>query len=90
MWTYTSVVTLIGKMLLVFGVCFQVPVITIFLNKTGIVSRNLLIEYWRHVVVVIFIAVAVLTPTWDPITLAVCAVPPCVLYALSIWLIKWL
>ncbi|HEY0076094.1 MAG TPA: twin-arginine translocase subunit TatC [Abditibacteriaceae bacterium] len=90
MWTYTSVVTLLGKMLLVFGVCFQVPVVTIFLNKTGIVSRNWLIEYWRHVVVVIFIVVAVLTPTWDPVTLAVCAVPPCLLYALSIWLIKWL
>lgn len=90
LWTYTSVVTLLGKMLLVFGVCFQVPVVTIFLNKTGIVSRNFLIEYWRHVVVGIFVVVAILTPTWDPITLAVCAVPPCALYALSIWLIKWL
>lgn len=90
MWTYTSVVTLLGKMLLVFGVCFQVPVITIFLNKTGIVSRNILIEYWRHVVVIIFIVVAVLTPTWDPLTMTICALPPCILYALSIWLIKWL
>ncbi len=90
LWTYTSVVTLLGKMLLVFGVCFQVPVVTIFLNKTGVVSRNVLIEYWRHVVVVIFIVVAILTPTWDPITMTICALPPCILYALSIWLIKWL
>ena len=90
LWTYTSVVTLLGKMLLVFGVCFQVPVITIFLNKTGVVSRNILIEYWRHVVVVIFTVVAIITPTWDPITMTVCALPPCILYALSIWLIKWL
>jgi sec-independent protein translocase protein TatC len=90
LWTYTSVVILLGKMLLVFGVCFQVPVVTIFLNKTGIVSRNWLIEYWRHAVIAIFIVVAVITPTWDPFTLMICAVPPCLLYGISIWLVKWL
>ncbi len=89
-WEYQTIILLLGKTLLVFGVCFQVPIITIFLNKTGIVSRNILIEYWRHVVIVIFVVVSILTPTWDPITLLVCAVPPCLLYALSIWLIKWL
>jgi sec-independent protein translocase protein TatC len=90
LWTYSSVVVLLGKMLLVFGVCFQVPVIVIFLNKTGIVQRNVFIDYWRHVVVGIFVVVSVLTPTWDPFTLMICAVPPCLLYALSIWLIRWL
>jgi sec-independent protein translocase protein TatC len=87
---YGKSAALLAKMLLVFGVCFQVPVITILLHKIGLVSRNLLIEYWRHVVVVIFIVVAVITPTWDPFTLIVCALPPCILYALSIWLVKWL
>ena len=90
MWTYQKVVVLLGKMLLVFGVCFQVPVVVIFLNKAGVVTRNVLIEYWRHVVVVIFVIVSIITPTWDPFTLLVCAVPPCVLYAVSVWLIKWL
>jgi sec-independent protein translocase protein TatC len=89
-FSYGSSVALLAKMLLVFGVCFQVPVVTIFLNKIGIVSRNLLIEYWRHAVVVIFTIVAVITPTWDPLTLCVCATPPCLLYMLSIWLVKWL
>jgi sec-independent protein translocase protein TatC len=79
-----------GKMLLVFGICFQVPVVTIFLNKTGLVSRNLLLEYWRHVVVVIFVVVAIITPTWDPVTLIVCSIPPCLLYGLSLWMVKWL
>ena len=89
-WEYQTTILLLGKTLLVFGVCFQVPIVTIFLNKTGIVSRNWLIEYWRHVVVAIFVVVSILTPTWDPITLIVCAIPPCLLYGLSIWLIKWL
>ena len=87
---YSRSIALLAKMVLVFGVCFQVPIVTIFLNKIGLVSRNFLIEYWRHAVVVIFIVVAVITPTWDPLSLAVCAVPPCLLYGLSIWMVKWL
>ena len=89
-YSFASVAVLLGKMLLVFGVCFQVPVFTIFLNKSGIVSRDILIQYWRHVVVVIFIVVAVLTPTWDPVTMTVCALPPCFLYGFSIWLVRWI
>lgn len=90
MWDYYSSITLMAKMLLCFGVCFEVPIIIIFLNKLGLVNRNILIEYWRHAVVVIFTVVAVITPTWDPLTMTICATPPCILYVLSIWLIKWL
>lgn len=90
MWDYHETVVMMAKMLLIFGITFQVPVVTIFLNKVGIVSRNMLIQYWRHAVVVIFTVVAILTPTWDPVSLLVCAGPPCLLYLLSIWLVKWL
>ncbi len=89
-WKYDESVILMAKMLLIFGLSFQVPIIIIFGNKIGLISRNLLIEYWRHAVVVIFIVVAVLTPTWDPFTMTACALPPCLLYLLSIWLVKWL
>ncbi len=89
-WDYYQSVVLMAKMLLAFGVMFQVPVIVIFLNKLGLLSRNILIEYWRHAVIVIFTVAAIVTPTWDPVTLAVCATPPCLLYILSIWLVKWL
>ncbi len=89
-WNYYDSIIIMAKMLLAFGIMFQVPVIVIFLNKLGLLSRNVLIEYWRHAVVVIFVVAAILTPTWDPVTLAVCATPPCLLYVLSIWLVKWL
>ena len=89
-WTFADTAIFMAKMLLAFGITFQVPVVTIFLNKMGLVSRNWLIEYWRHVVVVIFTVVAIVTPTWDPLSLCAAAVPPCLLYAVSIWLIKWL
>ena len=89
-WKYDESVILMAKMLLIFGLAFQVPIVIIFGHKIGLISRNLLIEYWRHAVVVIFIVVAVLTPTWDPFTMTACALPPCLLYLLSIWLVKWL
>ncbi len=89
-WDYLQSIVLEAKTLLIFGLAFQVPVITIFLNKSGIVSRNLLIQYWRHAVVVIFVIIAIVTPTWDPVTMTACAIPPCLLYLLSIWLVKWL
>lgn len=89
-WDYGKSILLMAKMLLAFGIMFQVPVIVIFLNKLGLLSRNVLIEHWRHAVVVIFIVAAIVTPTWDPVTLGVCATPPCLLYILSIWLVKWL
>ncbi len=90
MFDYAHSIILLAKMMLVFGACFQVPVITVFFNKTGIVSRNVMIEYWRHVVVMIFVIVSIITPTWDPITLVIASVPPCLLYIFSLWLIKWL
>ena len=89
-WDYFESVMLMGKVLLIFGIAFQVPVVTIFLNKTGIVSRNILIQYWRHAVVLIFTLVAFVVPTWDPLTMTACALPPCLLYLLSIWIVKWL
>ena len=89
-WKYDESVILMAKMLLIFGLSFQVPIVIIFGNKIGLISRNLLIEYWRHAVVVIFIIVAIATPTWDPFTMTACALPPCLLYLLSIWLVKWL
>lgn len=87
---YGVTIALLAKMILVFGICFQVPIITIFLNKIGLVSRNFLIDYWRHAVIIIFIVVSVITPTWDPLSLFACAVPPCILYGVSIWMVKWL
>jgi sec-independent protein translocase protein TatC len=90
MWDYSDSLLILAKMLIVFGLGFQVPIVVIFGIKIGILTREILIQYWRHAVVVIFIASAVLTPTWDPVTLGVCAIPSCLLYALSIWIAKWI
>ena len=89
-YSLNSSITFLGRIVLMFGACFQVPIITIFLNKIGLVSRTWLIDHWRHVIVAIFAVVSIVTPTWDPLTLVICSIPPCLLYVLSLAIIKWL
>jgi len=74
------VVTLI----LVFGVVFELPVLSFFLTKVGIVTPEFLRSKRRYGVVIIFILAAVLTPP-DIFTQLMLATPLIILYEISIW-----
>ena len=54
----------------------------------GVVNKSFLRRYRRHAVVVIVIAAAIITPTGDPFTLSVVAIPLYLLYEMSILMIK--
>ena len=54
----------------------------------GLVHKTLLRSYRRHAVVAIVIVAAIITPTGDPFTLTVVAVPLYMLYEMSILMIK--
>ena len=58
----------------------QVPVIQVLLGNTGIVSSKQMFAQWRYVVVGATIAAAVLTPSTDPFTQTLLAVPLIGLY----------
>lgn len=58
----------------------QVPVIQVLLGNTGIVSSQQMFAQWRYVVVGATIAAAVLTPSTDPFTQTLLAVPLIGLY----------
>lgn len=73
---------------LMMGVLFELPLVTWLLSLMGVVNRKMLVRYRRHAIVVIFILAAVITPTGDPFTMTVVALPLCLLYELSIGLIK--
>lgn len=83
-----SYVLLAVKILLAFGLCFQLPIVLIILAKLGLVSSKRLLTYWRHAIVVIFTIAAIVTPTNDPLSLMVMALPMVFLYFLSIGLVK--
>ena len=58
----------------------QVPVIQVLLGNTGIISSKQMFAQWRYVVVGATIAAAVLTPSTDPFTQTLLAVPLIGLY----------
>jgi sec-independent protein translocase protein TatC len=74
----------VSRMLLAFGVTFELPVVTFFLARIGLVTHKTLVAWWRQAVVVIFIVAAVLTPGPDVASQMLMATPLLVLYVLSI------
>lgn len=76
------------KMLLVFGLIFQLPVVLMFLGKVGIITSALMIKYWRHIAVGLFTVSMVVAPSNDPGTMLALAVPLTLLFFASIALVK--
>jgi sec-independent protein translocase protein TatC len=77
-------VTFCVRLMIAFGLVFQLPMVVVFLTQLGLVSSRLLIQYFRHAVVLIFVFAAVLTPTTDPLSLLAMVLPMLLLYSLSI------
>lgn len=83
MWSVSSYVSFTLMMMLVFGVTFELPVLSALLSMLGIVTPQLLSKYRRHAIVAVFIVAAILTPP-DPVTQTLLALPLILLYELSI------
>jgi sec-independent protein translocase protein TatC len=73
-----------SRMLLAFGITFELPVVTFFLARLGLVTHQLLLRWFRYAIVVIFIVAAALTPGPDVASQLLMAAPLLVLYAASI------
>lgn len=82
---YISVVT---RLLLAIGLVFEMPVVTTFLAKIGIVKPQWLADKRRMAIIFAFILAAIITPTFDPINQSLVAIPLVILYEMSIWLAK--
>ena len=76
-----------SKLLLAFGLTFELPLFIFFLAKLGMVNAQMLIRNWRYVIVGTFIFAAILTPP-DVVTQFMMAGPILILYGLSIWIAK--
>ncbi|OCL95964.1 twin-arginine translocase subunit TatC [Aliarcobacter thereius] len=75
------------KLMIGFGIAFELPVITFFLAKIGLVDDAMLKGFFRYAVVLIFIVAAILTPP-DVISQVLMAVPLILLYGVSIYIAK--
>ncbi len=71
------------KLLLAFGITFEMPIFAFFLTQLGILDYKMMIHYLRYAILAIFIVAAALTPP-DMISQFLLAIPLLALYALSI------
>jgi sec-independent protein translocase protein TatC len=73
-----------ARMLLAFGVTFELPVVAFFLARVGMIDHQTLIRPWRYALLGIVIIAAVLTPGPDVASQLLLVAPLVVLYILSI------
>lgn len=71
------------RMLLVFGVSFEIPLFVILLNLAGVISGRSLAEHRSWIVIGTFVFAAVATPSTDPVSMLFLAVPMTLLFLAS-------
>jgi sec-independent protein translocase protein TatC len=72
---------------LIFGICFQTPLVMLIIERLGIVTAADMKAKRKYAIVIMVVAAAVITPTQDPFSLLLLAVPMILLYELGLFLI---
>ncbi len=80
----SSYINFITSLIFWLGVGFQFPIIIFALAKLNILSAKTLAKGWRYGLVIIAILAAMITPTIDPVNMALLMAPLFVLYLLSV------
>ena len=86
--TIDEYISFVLQLVLLSGLIFELPMVSYFLARLGIVTPAFMRHYRRHAIVVILFLAAVVTPTTDPITMSVFSIPMLILYEVSIWVAK--
>ncbi|SNX57200.1 sec-independent protein translocase protein TatC [Streptomyces sp. TLI_55] len=71
---------LVTRMVIVFGLSFELPLLLVFLNLTGIITGKRMLGWWRGMIMGITVFAAVATPSTDPLSMLALAGPIWVLY----------
>ncbi|MEM7126305.1 MAG: twin-arginine translocase subunit TatC [Chloroflexota bacterium] len=83
-WTVESYYALVIRLVFWIGVSFEMPLVITILARIGLVSGPALLRFWRHAIVTIAVLAAFITPTVDPVNMAIVMAPLIVLYFLSV------
>jgi len=89
MLTITSYIDTMLMMSLIFGILFEIPVVSWLLAKAGMLKASWMTKYRRHAIVTILIIAAIITPTADIMTLMIVSLPIWLLYEISILLVRY-
>jgi sec-independent protein translocase protein TatC len=88
MLTISSYIDTMMMMSFIFGIIFEIPVISWLLAVFGLLKASWMSQYRRHAIVGILILSAAITPTGDAITLIIVSLPIWLLYEISILIVK--
>ena len=75
-------------MIMIMGIVFEMPVLAWLLSCLGLVNKDFLRKYKSYAVVGLMVLSAVITPSGDPFSMMLVAVPLYLLYELSILVVK--
>ena len=84
----SSYIRFVTSIMFWIGIAFQFPLIIYVLARVGLVRAQVLINQWRLAIVIIAVLSAMITPTIDPVNMALVMGPMIVLYFLGILLAK--
>lgn len=81
----TRYIAFVTGFMLACGLVFEMPVLSYFLTKIGLISAASLRRKFKYAVIIIVVAAAVITPTGDAFNMILLALPMFALYEVSIW-----
>ncbi|MBR4913451.1 MAG: twin-arginine translocase subunit TatC [Bacteroidales bacterium] len=88
MLTLQSYMDTLLMMSIVFGIIFEIPIVSWLLARFGLLKAEYMTRYRRHAIVAILVIAAIITPTGDAFTLLVVSLPIWLLYELSVVIVK--
>lgn len=88
MFSLSSYISLLTSMVLTFGIVFEFPTLVALLSALGILKKETMRKYRRHAICAVVILAAVITPSGDPFSLTVVALPLYLLYEFSVLICK--
>jgi sec-independent protein translocase protein TatC len=85
-WAADRYLNFVTRLVFWIGVSFEMPLVIAVLSRMGLVSGPALIRVWRQAFVVIAIVAAAITPTVDPVNMAIVMIPLIALFFGSVGL----
>jgi sec-independent protein translocase protein TatC len=84
----SNYIDFITRLLVAIGILFELPVLTSFLARMGIITSKWLADRRKIMIIFSFVVAAIITPTPDAVNQSIVAGTMIILYEISIWLAK--
>jgi sec-independent protein translocase protein TatC len=87
-WNVRAYFSFVLQVLLWIGFAFETPLVMALLARLGLASPQAMLKQWRIAIIVIALVAAIITPTTDPVNMALVMGPLLALYFLGVAMAK--